>query len=213
MRPLSLSEVIQLHEYLLEQSGGITGIRDLGALESAVAQPHMTFRGIDLYQTIQEKAAKRIRLPYCMVLLCAILALLHGCVLKDDRLADIQSKLDQNQRKWTSAMVSNYQFNFRWKCYCSPEYVDPVNISVRENRIDGAVFVEDEVPVAVEGLERYRTIEGLFDLLQEGIDENAHTISAHYHSELGYPVKASIDYEEDSVDEELGFDIDSLSIE
>jgi death-on-curing protein len=57
MRPLSLSEVIQLHEYLLEQSGGITGIRDLGALESAVAQPHMTFRGVDLYQTIQEKAA------------------------------------------------------------------------------------------------------------------------------------------------------------
>ena len=213
MRPLSLSEVIQLHEYLLEQSGGITGIRDLGALESAVAQPHMTFRGVDLYQTIQEKAGKRIRLLYCMVLLCAILALLHGCILKDDRLADVQSKLDQNQRKWTSAMVSNYQFNFQWICYCSPEYVDPVNISVRENRIDDAVFVEDEVPVAVEGLERYRTIEGLFDLLQEGIDENAHTISAHYHSELGYPVKASIDYEEDSVDEELGFEIDSLSIE
>ena len=57
MRSLSLSEVIQLHEYLLEQSGGITGIRDLGALESVVAQPHMTFGGVDLYQTIQEKAA------------------------------------------------------------------------------------------------------------------------------------------------------------
>ncbi len=213
MRPLSLSEVIQLHEYLLEQSGGITGIRDLGALESAVAQPHMAFRGVDLYQTIQEKAGKRIRLLYCMVLLCAILAMLHGCILKDDRLADVQSKLDQNRKKWMSKVVSNYQFNFRWECYCSPEYVAPVNISVRENRIDGAVFVENEVPVAVEGLERYRTIEGLFDLLQEGIDENAHTISAHYHSELGYPVKASIDYEEDLVDEELGFDINSLSIE
>ena len=57
MRALSLSEVIKLHEYLLEQSGGIAGIRDLGALQSAVAQPHMTFGGIDLYQTIQEKAA------------------------------------------------------------------------------------------------------------------------------------------------------------
>ncbi len=213
MRSLSLSEVIQLHEYLLEQSGGITGIRDLGALESAVAQPHMTFGGVDLYQTIQEKAAKRIWLPYCMVLLCAILALLHGCILKDDRLADVQSKLDQNRKKWMSKVVSNYQFNFQWICYCGPEYVEPVNISVRENRIDGAVFVEDEVPVAVEGLERYRTIERLFDLLQEGIDKNAHTISAEYHPELGYPVKASIDYEEDSIDEELGFDIDRLLIE
>ena len=57
MRALSLSEVIQLHEYVLEQSGGITGIRDFGALTSAVAQSHMTFGGVDLYQTIQEKAA------------------------------------------------------------------------------------------------------------------------------------------------------------
>ena len=56
-------------------------------------------------------------------------------------------------------------------------------------------------------------LRGFLISLQEGIDENAHTISAHYHSELGYPVKASIDYEEDLVDEELGFDINSLSIE
>jgi len=57
MRYLSLSEVLELHELVLEQSGGTTGIRDLGALESALAQPRMTFGGMDLYQTIQEKAA------------------------------------------------------------------------------------------------------------------------------------------------------------
>ncbi|NOZ05891.1 MAG: type II toxin-antitoxin system death-on-curing family toxin [Chloroflexi bacterium] len=57
MRYLSLFEVLELHELVLEQSGGTTGIRDLGALESAVAQPRMTFDGVDLYQTIQEKAA------------------------------------------------------------------------------------------------------------------------------------------------------------
>ena len=57
MRYLSLSEVLELHELVLEQSGGATGIRDLGALESALAQPRMTFGSVDLYQTIQEKAA------------------------------------------------------------------------------------------------------------------------------------------------------------
>jgi len=57
MRYLSLSEVLELHELVLEQSGGATGIRDLGALESAVAQPRMTFDGVALYQTIQEKAS------------------------------------------------------------------------------------------------------------------------------------------------------------
>jgi death on curing protein len=33
------------------------GIRDLGALESAIAQPRMTFGGEDLYPTIVDKAS------------------------------------------------------------------------------------------------------------------------------------------------------------
>lgn len=54
---LSLVEVLDLHQQLIKQAGGTLGIRDLGALESAVAQPHMTFGGKDLYPTIVEKAS------------------------------------------------------------------------------------------------------------------------------------------------------------
>lgn len=57
MRYLSVGELIELHRQLLEQSGGAPGIRDLGALESAAAQPEMTFGGQELYPTLVEKAA------------------------------------------------------------------------------------------------------------------------------------------------------------
>jgi death-on-curing protein len=57
MRYLSLSEVLELHHLVLEQSGGTAGIRDMPALESALAQPRMTFGGVDLYPTIHDKAA------------------------------------------------------------------------------------------------------------------------------------------------------------
>jgi death-on-curing protein len=57
MRYLSLEEIIALHARVGAQSGGILGLRDRGALESAVAQPEMTFSGDDLYPTIAEKAA------------------------------------------------------------------------------------------------------------------------------------------------------------
>jgi death-on-curing protein len=57
MRYPSLSEVIELHRLVILQSGGSDGIRDLGALKSAVAQPRMTFDAVDLYRTIEEKAA------------------------------------------------------------------------------------------------------------------------------------------------------------
>ncbi|MFY9611345.1 MAG: type II toxin-antitoxin system death-on-curing family toxin [Blastocatellia bacterium] len=57
MRYLTLGESLQLYYQTIEQSGGSAGIRDLAALESAVAQPRMTFDGVDLYPTIAEKAS------------------------------------------------------------------------------------------------------------------------------------------------------------
>lgn len=57
MRHLSLAEVIELHRMVIEQAGGSPGLRDLGALESAVAQPRMIFGGADLYPSLVEKSA------------------------------------------------------------------------------------------------------------------------------------------------------------
>jgi death-on-curing protein len=57
IRYLTLIEVLNLHRQIIEQSGGALGVRDLGALESALAQPRMTFGGEDLYPTLVDKAA------------------------------------------------------------------------------------------------------------------------------------------------------------
>ena len=56
MRSLTLHEVLEAHERVLQQSGGEAGILNVGALESALAQPRMTFGGQDLYPSIAEKA-------------------------------------------------------------------------------------------------------------------------------------------------------------
>ena len=57
MRYLTLGEVVALHHRVIASSGGAAGIRDLGALESAVAQPRASFDGADLYPDLIEKAA------------------------------------------------------------------------------------------------------------------------------------------------------------
>ena len=57
MRFLTLIEVLELHRRIIGQSGGAFGIRDVGLLESAIAQPRMTFGGEDLYPSLLEKAA------------------------------------------------------------------------------------------------------------------------------------------------------------
>lgn len=57
MRRLSLGEVLRLHRLLIESSGGAYGLRDLGRLEAALAQPWQTFDGTDLYVDAVAKAA------------------------------------------------------------------------------------------------------------------------------------------------------------
>lgn len=53
---LTTVEVIQLHAWVIQQSGGSPGIRDVNLIDSAVAQPQATFGGHDLCPTLAEKA-------------------------------------------------------------------------------------------------------------------------------------------------------------
>lgn len=57
MRYLTVDEVVELHELVIARSGGGSGVREIGGVESAVAQPQVTFGGADLYPSIAEKAA------------------------------------------------------------------------------------------------------------------------------------------------------------
>lgn len=56
-RFLSLTEVLDLYDRVLQVGGGASAIRDLGALESALAQPRASFDERELYPTLIDKAA------------------------------------------------------------------------------------------------------------------------------------------------------------
>ena len=57
IRYLTLWEVIDLYIQVIRHSGGGMGIHSMEQLESALAQPKMTFDGKDLYPTIVDKAS------------------------------------------------------------------------------------------------------------------------------------------------------------
>jgi len=57
MRYLTVNEVLEIYSRVMQQTGGTVGVHDLRALESAVAQPRMTFAGEELYPTLVEKAS------------------------------------------------------------------------------------------------------------------------------------------------------------
>ena len=64
MRYVTLEQVMELHRLVIAQTGGAAGLRDRNALESAVAQPRMTFDGVELYPS---KAAKAGAVAHSLV--------------------------------------------------------------------------------------------------------------------------------------------------
>ena len=64
MRRLSKEQILMLHSQLIEQTGGILGVRDFNLLESAIETPFQVFDVEELYPTIQ---AKGTRLGYGLI--------------------------------------------------------------------------------------------------------------------------------------------------
>ena len=64
MKRLSKDQILMLHSQLIEQTGGISGVRDFHLLESAIETPFQVFGGEELYPTIQ---AKGTRLGYGLI--------------------------------------------------------------------------------------------------------------------------------------------------
>ncbi|WP_089687110.1 type II toxin-antitoxin system death-on-curing family toxin [Catalinimonas alkaloidigena] len=54
---ISITEVIRIHEVLIEKFGGSKGIRDRALLESAIQRPYQTFDQKLLYPSVVEQAA------------------------------------------------------------------------------------------------------------------------------------------------------------
>lgn len=64
MKYLTKEQIIYLHKRLIQEYGGMDGIRNEGLLESAIASPFQTFSSMEFFLTIEEKAA---RLGYGLV--------------------------------------------------------------------------------------------------------------------------------------------------
>ena len=54
---LTLAEIIEIHNDQIERYGGHKGVRDMGLLQSAIAQPEASFGGTFLHEGVFEMAS------------------------------------------------------------------------------------------------------------------------------------------------------------
>jgi len=108
---LSIGQLLALHAQQLRRYGGGTGVRDRGALESALARPAATFGGEDLYPDIADKAA----------------ALMHSLALN-------HPFVDGNKRVAAFAAIVFAESNGH-ECLATPDELVDTTLAVAEGKM------------------------------------------------------------------------------
>jgi hypothetical protein len=107
------------------------------------------------------------------------------------------------RRQWQAQRLTSYDFRFQNQCFCAPAVTSPVILEVRNGSITGATRVDTGVRLGPETFLFYRTVDGIFDLISESIDEGAVQVDVQYDAARGYPLSVFIDRDQRIADEEV----------
>lgn len=124
-----------------------------------------------------------------------------------------QHQLDSALQTYESHEPDAYSFTYSRSCgECDPQSVQPIRISVSNDHITSAVYVETEAAVPASVSANLKTLRGLFDTVQRMIDDDAASVVVTYDVELGYPKTGSFDPIAEAVDDEWGFTVSQFTL-
>lgn len=116
-------------------------------------------------------------------------------------------ELSTNRARWSRVGPDAYSYAVRRLCFCAGPALVAVRVTVLEDGTVERVYVETGEEVPEELQELFPTVDGLFDVLADAFDRNAHSVEVTYDPSSGAPLDIFIDYRENVADEELGFDV------
>ncbi|MCH2476238.1 MAG: DUF6174 domain-containing protein [Gemmatimonadetes bacterium] len=111
-----------------------------------------------------------------------------------------ENDLAEYRALWEAQGLRDYTFDVRRVCYC--QFMGDVRVTVQDGVITGVTELASEI---ARDPETFRTINSLFDLVQDAYERDAHEIQVEFDPGRGYPTRIWIDYVEMMADEEMGF--------
>ena len=127
-----------------------------------------------------------------------LIAALFACSMPN-----YQFELDEGRERWNENAPSHYRYvQDEW---AFADSVGPVRIEVQDGEIVSALIVETDQPAPES---RALTIEDLFDMVQDEIDQEPDDITVEYDAELGFPSSVDVDPISNAMDDEHGFGAD-----
>ena len=118
-----------------------------------------------------------------------------------------REELERARELWEEYEPANYSYAVRRFCFCATEAIGPVRVVVSNGIVVEARYVAttDTVPTSYRSL--FPTVAGLFDILEDAYDSDASDVDVTYDTNTGVPTEFFIDYIENAVDDEVGYEV------
>ncbi len=116
--------------------------------------------------------------------------------------------LKENRQLWRSQHLQNYEFIYEEQCFCLAPANTPLKVSIKDDKIIQVVNLTSNQEI--KDLNFPKTIEQLFDIIDQAIKGHADEILVTYDSSLGYPNTVAIDYQKILADEEVSYTVKNL---
>ena len=120
----------------------------------------------------------------------------------DPALARAQVELDRHRSLWEQTRPNTYTYEYNVVCECSDNLGGTVKVTITNGDVESAAYADPRATPWLSGVNRYLTMDSLFDVIQDAITGEADQLIVSYNSEFGYPANIAIDYNVNAMDDE-----------
>jgi hypothetical protein len=114
------------------------------------------------------------------------------------------------RQQFSDVRHGSYRFTWRRSCECTTESTAQMRITVVSGEITEVFNLETEQAVPAEVRSSLKTIEGVFDMIEDAYNEDAASIHVTYDPAQHFPASVSIDYDLQVADEEFSLQISNV---
>lgn len=117
-------------------------------------------------------------------------------------------RLKHAQLRWSREGLASYVLTLRRICYCSE--VEPRRITVVDGEVTDVRIAGAAESLPADQWRWYPSVEGLFTIVREAIDQPAHQLEVTYAADRGHPIRVAIDWDQMVADEEVTYEVLAL---
>ena len=137
--------------------------------------------------------------------LLAVALLLGGCSDQGPDDPTLLEEIASNRAVWAAQRPQSYVYELERLCFCGEEARGPVLVTVVGGQVVEQTYSADDTPVPSNFADLFPAVDGLFDILVDAVDRDAHEVRVTWDVSTGIPGDFWIDYIEMAVDEEVGY--------